>query len=254
MLLAITRGVSPSLQSCQLTHLQRVPIDLETARHQHRQYEATLASLGIQVHALPAEADLPDSVFVEDTAVVVDECAVIARPGAESRRAETLAIAQALAPYRRLFQVEPPGTLDGGDVLCAGKQVYVGLSTRTNQAAVEQLRAFLAPYLFTVTAVEFAGCLHLKSAVSRVGAATLLINPARVDRDSFRGWEFIEVDPSEPNAANALLVGDKVLYQPTYPRTLKRLEQAGLRVVLVNLSELGKAEGALTCCSLIFRA
>jgi dimethylargininase len=206
----------------------------------------------VVVQALPAEADLPDAVFVEDTAVVLDECAVITRPGAASRRRETDAVAQALAPYRKLFQVCPPGTLDGGDVLRAGNRLYVGLSTRSNQAGVEQLRTFLAPYRLSVVAVESARCLHLKSAVTPVSPDTLLINPAWVDRALFSGLHFIEVDPSEPHAANALLVGQTVVYQPTFPGTLKRLEQAGLRVALVNMSELGKAEGGLTCCSLIF--
>lgn len=252
MLMALTRGVSPSILLCELTHLGRAPIDWETACRQHQHYEATLASLGVEVHALPAEADLPDCVFVEDTAVVLDECAVLTRPGTPSRRGETVAVAQALAPYRELFRVQPPGTLDGGDVLRVGRRLYVGLSTRTNRAAVEQVRALLAPYRIPVVAVETEGCLHLKSAVTPVSADTLLINPAWVDRASFPGMRFIEVDPSEPHAANALLVGQTVVYQPSYPRTLRCLKRAGLGVVLVDLSELGKAEGALTCCSLIF--
>jgi dimethylargininase len=252
MLIALTRGVSPSIQRCELTHLKRIPIDWETACDQHRHYEAALSSLGVTVHALPAEADLPDCVFVEDVAVVLDECAIITRPGAESRRKETAAVAQALAPYRKLFQVQPPGTLDGGDVLRVGRCLYVGLSTRTNRAAVEQVRAYLAPCPIAVVAVETIECLHLKSAVTPVSADTLLINPAWVDRSFFPGVRLVEVDPSEPNGANALLVGETVVYQPSYPRTLRLLEREGLRVVLVDLSELGKAEGALTCCSLIF--
>jgi dimethylargininase len=252
MLIAITRGVSPSIRRCELTHLRRVPIDWETACRQHARYEATLTSLGVVVQALPAEADLPDSVFVEDTAVLLDECAVVTRPGAASRRRETAAVTRALAPYRKLFHVRPPGTLDGGDVLRVGRRLYIGLSTRSNPAGVEQLRTFLAPYRYSVVAVEAAGCLHLKSAVTPVSPDTLLINPAWVDPAPFPGMHFIEVDPSEPHAANALLVGETVVYQPAFPATRKRLEQAGLRVALVDMSELGKAEGGLTCCSLIF--
>jgi dimethylargininase len=254
MLIAITRCVSPSLARCELTHLTRVPIDPETACLQHRQYEATLASLGVEVHSLPVQADQPDSVFVEDTAVVVDECAVITRPGADSRRAETVAVVQALASYRRLFHVQSPGSLDGGDVLCVGKHIYIGLSTRSNQAAIDQMKGFLTPYQFIVEPVEFAGCLHLKSAVTQVSPHSLLINPALVNKASFANMKTIEVDASEPYAANALMIGESVVYQPTFPRTLKRLRQTGLRVVLVDMSELGKAEGALTCCSLIFNS
>jgi dimethylargininase len=249
---AITRDVSPSIARCVLTHLQRAPIDLERASLQHNQYVATLASLGVRIHNLLADPELPDAVFVEDTAVVFDEFAVVTRPGSESRRGETASIMEALTPYRKLLCVQPPGTLDGGDVLCLGKRVYVGLSTRTNQPAVEQLRAFLEPYGMSVHAVATAGCLHLKSAVTAVSADTLLINPAWVDRSCLADRGFIDVASDEPYAANALLIGNTVVYQPCFPRTLKRLEAAGIRTFLVDMSELGKAEGALTCCSLIF--
>jgi dimethylargininase len=252
MLIAITRGVSPAINQCELTNLERVPIDLETARRQHGEYESLLESLGVEVHSLPAEADLPDSVFVEDAAVVLDECAVLTRPGAGSRRPEVESIAQALAPYRKLFSIQAPGTLDGGDVLVVGKNVYVGLSTRSNRSAIDQMQAFLAPDGYRVHGVRVTGCLHLKSAVTQVAEHILLVNPAWVGLDHFIGMQFIEVDPSEPYAANALRIGEVVIYQPAYPRTRQRLEQAGMRVVLVDETELGKAEGALTCCLLIF--
>jgi dimethylargininase len=253
MFIAITRGVSPSINECELTHLGRVAIDLDIARRQHRQYEAALASLGVEVHALPAEPDLPDSVFVEDTAVVLDECAIITRPGAASRRAETASIARALAPYRKLLYIQPPGLIDGGDVLCVGWRVYVGLSTRSNGNALEQMQALLGPYGYSVQGVPVAACLHLKTAVTQVAADTLLISPAWVAKERFSDVQFIEVDPSEPFASNGLMVGEAVLYQPAYPRTRERLEQAGIKTVLVDASELGKAEAALTCCSLIFK-
>lgn len=253
MLIAITRGVSPSLDRCELTHLQRAPIDFDVACAQHRAYKAALAACGVEVYALPAEASLPDSVFVEDTAIVFDPCAVITRPGAASRLPETAAIARALEPHRKLFHVQPPGTIDGGDVLRVGSRVFVGRSTRTNRAGVEQLRAILLPFEISVHEVEIRGCLHLKSAVTQVADDTLLINPEWVDKSAFPSVEFIEVDPSEPSAANALLLNNALLYQPRFPKTLNRLEATGLRVVPVNLSELGKAEGALTCCSLIIR-
>jgi dimethylargininase len=254
MLVAITRGVSPSINRCELTDLERVPIDLEMARQQHRRYEAALESLGVEVRPLAAEAELPDSVFVEDTAVVLDECAVITRPGAASRRPETASIAHALAPHRNLFHVRAPGTLDGGDVLCLGKRVYVGLSMRSNQSGVDQLQAFLVRYGYAVAAIRLAGCLHLKSAVTQVAADTLLINPACTPKAHFSGMKFIEVDPAEPRAANALMIAERVIYQPAFPKTCRRLEQSGMQVMLVDGSELGKAEGGLTCCSLIFKA
>jgi dimethylargininase len=251
-LIAITRPVSPSIDRCELTNLERVPIDMERAIAQHQNYEEALKSLGVEVLSLPGEPNLPDAVFVEDAAIVLDECAIITRPGADSRRPETESVARALAPHRTLYTIRTPGRLDGGDVLTVGKRIWIGLATRSNQSAIDQVQAFLEPYGYAVRAVPVSGCLHLKSAVTQVAKDTLLINPVWVDKASFPGMEFIEVDPTEPYAANALLVGETVLYQPAYPKTRRRLEAAGLRPLLVDQSELAKAEGALTCCSLIF--
>ncbi|MEW6092371.1 MAG: arginine deiminase-related protein [Chloroflexota bacterium] len=254
MLTAITRAVSRSIVNCELTHLERIPIDLENARRQHHAYEATLRVLGVNVLSLPEEADLPDSVFVEDTAIVLDECAVLTRPGADSRKAEVESIARALAPYRTLYQIQPPGTLDGGDVLTVGKHIWVGLTTRSNQSAIDQMQEFLGPYGYSVRGLQVTGCLHLKSAVTQAAENILLVNPKWVKKADFPGMEFVEVDPSEPSAANILMVGNRTVYQPSYPKTLTRLEAADIHPVLVDASELAKAEGALTCCSLIFNA
>jgi dimethylargininase len=253
MLIAITRLVSPAIDRCEHTHLEHIPIDLERARFQHHAYEETLRGLGVEVHSLPEEPDLPDSVFVEDTAIVLDECALLTRPGADSRRPETESITRTLTPYRKLFTVQAPGTLDGGDVLTVGWTIFVGLSSRSNQAAIDQMQAFLVPYGYTVKGVQVTGCLHLKSAATQVRTDILLVNPTWMDKVNFPGMKFIEIDPSEQYAANALMVGGTVLYQPGFPKTLARLEAAGIYPVLVDESELGKAEGALTCCALIFK-
>jgi dimethylargininase len=253
MLIAITREVSRSIVDCELTHLERVPIDLENARRQHHAYQAALQMLGVEVHALPEEPDLPDAVFVEDTAVVLDECAVITRPGADSRKPESESITRALAPYRTLYTVQAPGTVDGGDVLTVGKDIWVGLTERSNRAAIDQMQTFLKPYGYTVRGVSVTGCLHLKSAVTQAAENTLLINPNWVRKEDFPGMQFIDADPSEPYAANVLLVGGTPIYQPAFPKTLARLEAAGIHPVLVDASELAKAEAALTCCSLIFK-
>ncbi|MEW6029195.1 MAG: arginine deiminase family protein [Chloroflexota bacterium] len=253
MLIAITREVSRSIVNCELTHLARTPIDVERARAQHAQYVDALHSLGVEVLCLPEEPDLPDSVFVEDTAIVLDEAAVLTNPGADSRKPEVESIAAALAPYRQLIRVQPPATLDGGDVLVLGKQVYVGQTLRSNAAAVEQLQSLLWPFGCRVFGIPVTDCLHLKSAVTQVGEKTLLINPAWVGKSHFAGFDFIEVDPSEPYAANALLIGNAVIYPSEYPKTRKRLEAAGVQIVPVDAGELAKAEGGVTCCSLIFR-
>lgn len=252
MRIAITRAVSPSINRCELTNLERVPIDVERANEQHSNYEAALESLGVEVHPLPAEPEMPDAVFVEDMAVVLDECAILTRPGAPSRRAEVESVALALAPYRQMFTIQAPGTMDGGDVLAVGKSIYIGQSSRSNGSAIEQVKSFLTPFGYRVQAVPVSGCLHLKSAVTQVNPKLLLINSNWVDKKVFQDVDFLEVDPFEPNAANALCVGETVIYSPAYPKTIQRLENAGIHPLLVDQSELAKAEGALTCCSLIF--
>ena len=251
MLLAITRAVSRSVINCELTHLARTPIDVERARQQHALYEAALRDLGLAVLSLPEQPDLPDSVFVEDTALVLDECAVILRPGAESRRPETPSIERVLSYYRTLFHIEGPARVDGGDILRVGKDIYIGRSTRSDSNAAEQLQAILEPFGYRLHPVLVTGCLHLKSAVTQMGPETLLINPAWVDKSQFAGVKFIETDASEAYAANALRLGDAIIYPGDFPRTQVRLEQAGIHLVTVPADELAKAEGAVTCCSLI---
>jgi len=250
--IAITRGVSAGIGTCELTHLERTAIDVERARAQHRAYEEALARAGCRVESLPALDDLPDSVFVEDVAVVLDEIAIVARPGAESRRPETSQMAPVLSNYRRVTFVQAPGTLDGGDVLRLGRRIYVGRSGRSDDGGIEQLRAVAWPYGYTVTAVPIRGCLHLKSAVTEVAPGVVLVNPAWVDAKAFGDVRVMEVDTDEPYAANGLLVGSRLIYQTSFPRTRRRLEAAGIGLEAVDVSELQKAEGAVTCCSLVF--
>ena len=251
MVTAITREISPRFAECEITHIERMPIDLDLARSQHCAYVNALKELGCDVIELPAEPDLADSVFVEDTAVILPEVAVITRPGADSRKPETESIARALAPLAKLIHVREPATIDGGDVLVLGKRIYVGLSTRSNQEAIDQLNEMLGGYGYSVTGVVVHDCLHLKSAVTRVDDQTLLINKAWVDTGHFGDFELIEVDPSEPYAANCLPIGGSILFPTAFPETCAELEEKGYRVVTVDVSELAKAEGAVTCCSLI---
>lgn len=249
--IAITRKVSAALGDCLLSHLERRPIDVELARRQHAAYERLLGELGYEVRSLPAEPELPDSVFVEDAAVVLDEVAIVTRPGAEARRRETDSVAAALAPYRPLLRLEAPATLDGGDVLRLGRTLWVGLSRRTGETGAERLRALTAPYGYAVATVPVRGCLHLKSAVTEVGEGALLLNPAMVEPRSFAGHRLIEVDPAEPLAANALRAGGAVIVPEHHPRTRRRLERMGLDVRPVPATEVAKAEGGVTCCSLL---
>jgi dimethylargininase len=254
MLVALTREVSPAIARCELTHLVRDPIDLDRARAQHAEYEACLARAGCRVERLAAGPDMPDSVFVEDTAVVFDEVAIVTRPGAVSRRVETSAVAEVLRPYRPLFQIDSPGTVDGGDVLVVGRTCFVGRSSRTNDAGIAQMRGVLAPYGYRLTAIEVHGCLHLKSAVTAVGDDLLLINSAWLPSAPFGAFDRIDVHADEPAAANALSVGGQIIYSTAFPRTRERLERRGLRILAVDATEVAKAEGAVTCCSVIFES
>lgn len=254
MLIAITREVSPSLAACELSFVDRAPIDVARADAQHRDYQRVLSTLGCAVQALPAQPDYPDAVFVEDVAIVVDEIAVMTRPGAGSRRGEGATVADALRNYRTLHAIEAPATLDGGDVLRIGWQVYVGQSARSNAAGIAQLRAILAEHGYTVTGVPIHGCLHLKSAVTALTDDTVLLQPSWIDRAAFAGYRIIEVDPGEEHAANVLRVGAAVVSPAGFPRTHARIRAAGVDVVTVDVSELQKAEGAVTCCSLVFES
>src|SRR5512145_526311 len=167
-LVAITRAVSPAIARCEVTHVPRAPIDVERARAQHDDYECALAVFGCRVVRLPAEPGLPDSVFVEDAALVFDEFAILTRPGAASRREEPGGLATTLRRFRPLARLEAPATLDGGDVLRAGRMVFVGRSRRTNEAGYLQLRSLLTPIGYRVVGVEVRDCLHLKSGVTQV--------------------------------------------------------------------------------------
>ena len=250
--IALTRSVPHSLASCELTHLQRVAIDIAVARAQHAAYERTLAALGCELIPVAPAEDLPDSVFVEDTAIVLDEIAVITRPGAASRRAETTAVAATLGAFRQLQWLSGPATLDGGDVLRLGRTLYVGLGTRTNAAGARQLADFISVHGYEVRTVAVDDCLHLKSAVTEVAPGVVVINPRWIDGRIFENHVIIEVDPSEPAAANVLRIDDAVVCGADYPRTNARLA-AVATVRTVDVSELAKAEGAVTCCSLIVR-
>lgn len=245
-MIAITREVPATIAAGLVTFQERQPVDLVRARQQHQQYRAALAEAGCEVIALPADDAYPDSVFVEDTAIVLGDLAVITRPGAESRRGETGAIAEALAKYRPLVRIEAPATIDGGDVLVLDDRIYVGQSTRTNEEAIGQLR-FLTRR--DVIPVDVHGALHLKTAITRVSRNALLVNRAWVDVAPFAGWTLI--DAEEPNA---LLVNDVVIYPSAFPATAGDLRARGIDVRTVDADELAKLEGGVTCCALLVKA
>lgn len=241
------------MDSCELTFVSRDTIDTALAVQQHEDYQSALSSLGCEIVTIPTEEGLADSVFIEDTALVLDEIAVLCRPGAESRRPEVAGVAGALKPYRTLASIRSPGTVDGGDLLCVGKVIYAGLSTRSNQSGIDQLRGIVANYGYSVESVEVSRCLHLTSAVTEVSPGSLLINPEWVSGSAFGNCELINIDKDEPHAANALLVGQNIIYPSSFPRTMDKLVTRGINIIPVDMSELQKAEGAATCCSLVFK-
>ncbi len=254
MLTAITRAVSPAMLDCELSFIDRKPIDLAKAQKQHHAYEKLLEKLGARVVSLPAKPDLPDSMFVEDPAIVLDELAVILPLGTESRRGEAASLANALSKYRKLAHVSLPGTLEGGDVLRISRKLFVGLTKRSNAEGIRQLTELLKPFGYEVIAVPVTGCLHLKSAVTCLGRNMLLANRAWFETGPFAGYDWIDVDPLEPHAANALPVGGTVIFPASFPRTGSRIESRGFHVTPLDISELQKAESGLTCSSLLFES
>lgn len=252
MLTAITREVSPSLNNCEMSFHARQRIDVAKAIVQHKAYQDCLAELGLGIVSLPAAPDLPDAVFVEDAAVIVEEIAMVPRMGASSRRRETATLIDTLSQYRPINFLVEPATLDGGDVLRIGRSVFVGLSQRTNREGFAQLRDILAPYNYELSPVEVRGCLHLKSACSYVGNDTILVNRSWIDIEPLGGLQLIDVPDEEPSGGNALLVNNIVLIPSSFPKTCALLDKYGFRVQTIDLSELQKAEAGVTCCSLIF--
>ena len=254
MLIAITRKVSSSLANCELSYIPRQTIDLGKARAQHKAYEDLLDRLGARLVSLPEEPDMPDSMFVEDPAMMFEEVAVICPLGTEARRKEAPSLAAALEPYRKLAYVKLPGTAEGGDVLRVGKKVFAGVTKRTNPEGIRQLAVIVGKYGYELTAVPLTGCLHLKSAVTFLGRKTLLANRGWFAGTRLAGFEWIDVDPSEPHAGNALTIGETVVFPTSFPKTRERIEARGFKVVSLDISELQKAESALTCSSLLFES
>jgi dimethylargininase len=253
-LVALVREPSASLAECELSFLQRTPIDLERAREQHAGYRAALRAAGVEVHVLPALDHLPDAAFLEDTAVVVDEIAVLGAPGVASRATEVEAIAATLGAYRPVLRLDGMGaTLEGGDVLRIGRTLYVGRSRRTNDPAIQALGRHLEPLGYRVSPVAVEGCLHLKTGCSYAGAGVVVVNPRWVDVQLLEreGLNIVMVAPAEPWAANVLTVGDTLLVSAGHRTTTARLREVGLDPVEVEIGEFQKAEAGLTCLSLL---
>jgi len=252
MLTVLTRLPGPELARCELTHLSRQSIDAELAVAQHRAYQSALRVEGLRVIELPADPAYPDGVFVEDTAVVFDELAVLTAPAPPSRRGERAAVEAALAPFRQFARLPEDAFLEGGDVLRVGRTLFVGLSGRTSEAGVRALAEVVRRHGYAVVPVRVTGCLHLKSAACAVDEKTVLVNRAWVDVEPFGGLRLVDVPAAEPFGANVLRLPGALVVSSAFPETAEIVRGLGHRVVTVDVSELHKAESGVTCMSLVF--
>ncbi len=250
----LTRVPSQDMALAELTHMQRVPIDMELAEIQHRNYCDALAATGAEVIILPALEGHPDCTFVEDVLIALPELLILTRPGAVSRQGEVDAMALAIPVDRPVAQIVAPGTVDGGDILCIGKTLFTGLSTRTNRNGSEQLASMVLPFGYRIEPVSVPGALHLKTSVTALAPDLLLMNPQWVDQECFTGRRCIAVDASEPFAGNSLSIGDQLFMQAAHSRTVEKVQSAGFGVTQINISEFAKAEAGLTCLSVIVSA
>lgn len=252
-LLAITRSPGPELARCELTHLEREPIDVGRARAQHRAYQDALRGAGLQVIELPSDPAFPDGTFVEDTAVVLDELAVITSPAPASRRGEWPAVESALRPFRPIVRLPAEACLEGGDVVRVGRTLYLGQGGRTGEAGLRALEQVVRPLGYAVVPVRLGGCLHLKSACCAVDGETLLVNRGWLDAGALSGVRLVDVPAEEPQGANVLALPGAALVSAACPRTAELVRGLGYPVVALDVSELHKAEAGLTCMSLVFR-
>lgn len=248
---AITRTPSAEL-SRGLTTANLGPPEYGKALSQHEQYVELLTRLGLKVEVLAPAEEFPDAHFVEDTAVVFPELALITRPGAPSRQGEAELMAAVLANYRKVVHIDPPGTLDGGDVLTIGRNVFVGLTDRTDRAGFNQLSKILTPLNYNCQAIPVSAGLHLKSSVNYIGNDTILVTSELAGNRAWEAYHKIIVDPQEQYAANTLWVNDNLLVPARFPRTTAKIKTLGLPVHELEITEMQKMDGGLTCLSLRF--
>ena len=254
MTTAFTRSIPSSFASALVSEPTGATIDVALARTQHAAYERGLARLGISVITLPAIEAHPDCCFVEDCALVVDGVALVTRPGADTRRGETSTVSDALARHaslRRIEQMMAPATLDGGDCMRVGRQIFVGLSGRTNADGVERVRETFGPEGFSVVPVVLSDVLHLKCVCSPLGDRRILLADRSIAAATFDGLEIVVAPEDETYAANCLFWNEKALVASGFPETRARLERAGIEVIALDTSEIRKADGSLTCLSLV---
>ncbi len=253
MKIALLNKPSSAIERCELTFMDREPIQLSEALKQHSLYAEALSRAGLNVMMHEVNPESPDAVFVEDVAIILDEIAIITSMGTASRRSEVDSMAKIISRYRdTVHHVHLPATIEGGDVLRVGKKLFVGVSSRTNRAGISTLSEIVSPFGYQVVPVEVSGCLHLKTGVTALNDESFVLNSAWIETSPFNDYLLIEVAHNEPFAANVLRVDENLILNGAYPLTAKKIQNAGFSFDLVDISELGKAEAGLTCMSLIF--
>lgn len=251
--IAITRGVSRHIDACQLTHRSREEVNYEKACSQLEQYCELLRRWGVNLMPVAASDSHPDCCFVQDTAVVLDEVCVIASMGADTRLGEVAEVEKLVAPLRKIRHIFLPATLDGGDVVQFGKRLFVGLSTRTNARGIAALAEIVESYGYTVIPVVVNGGLHLTTGCGIVNDETVLLNPRWLDALAFSGLRQLYVPEDEPWAANTIRVDDNVCLEEGAPQTVDLVQPYAGNIAMLDISEFRKAEGSLSCLSLIFK-
>ena len=251
-MIALTHQPSPNMQACERTFVPLVSIDAALARQQHQAYCQALTECGAEVRVLEVNLAMPDGAFVEDTGVVLDEVAVLCSMGTPSRQIEPAKIEPVLREYRLVERILPPATLEGGDVLRIGRRLLVGQSSRTNGLGIAALQKIASRFGYLVTAIPVRGSLHLKTACTALPDGRLLINPNWVDLRSLAEFESIEIPQEEPFGANLCIVGQTVLLPAAHTQAAQLVGRMGLAVKTVDISEFSKAEGGVTCLSLLF--
>jgi dimethylargininase len=249
-MLALVHAPSPALAAGQRTHVAQQQIDLRLAQSQHAAYCQALAACGLTVRWLNVNRDAPDGVFLEDTAIVLDEIAILCSMGTAARRREPLAIEPILRECRELRRIEMPAMIEGGDVLRIERTLLVGLSSRSNAAGAAALALLVEPLGYQVRAIPVLDCLHLKTACTALPDGRLLVNRSWLEISALQNYDCIDVPADEPWAANTLPIGQRVMLPAAHRQTAGLLARLGFEPVPVQLSEFAKAEGGVTCLTL----
>ncbi|MFN0020601.1 MAG: dimethylarginine dimethylaminohydrolase family protein [Pirellulaceae bacterium] len=250
-MIALTHKPSPNMQACERTFVSEVHINVGLAAQQHQAYCAALSDCGAEVTVLDVNWNMPDGAFIEDTAVVLDEVAILCSMGAASRQREPAGIEKVLREFRPIERIELPATLEGGDVLRIGRRLLVGQSSRSNAAGIAAVQQIAGRFGYQVTPIPVQGSLHLKTACTALPDGRLLINPAWIDERTLTDFDLIPIPEAEPWGANVCLVGQSVILPAAHVQTAKLISRLGFASKPVEISEFSKAEGGVTCLSLL---